>query len=53
MKAVALGFLVLLLWAAVIDGGLRLFEADRAHDAAVGECLARTYKTVAQCEEAP
>lgn len=39
--------------AAVIDGGLRQWEADRAHDAAVGECLARTYKTVAQCEEAP
>ncbi len=40
------------LWAAVIDGGLRLFEADRTHDAAVGACLANG-GTLAQCEEAP
>lgn len=39
--------------AAVIDGGLRQYEADRAHDAAVGDCLARTYKTPQQCQEAP
>ena len=52
MKALALALTVLFL-AAVLDGSLRQFEADRAHDAAIGECLARTYKTVAQCEEAP
>ena len=51
--ALLLGLLSLALWAAVIDGGLRQFEADRAHDAAVGDCLVRTYKTLAQCEEAP
>jgi len=45
--------LTVLFLAAIIDGGLRLFGADRSHDAAIGECLARTYKTVAQCEEAP
>lgn len=53
MKALALLLLAALLWAAVIDGGLRQFEADRTHDAAVGACLARTYKTMAQCQEAP
>lgn len=39
--------------AAVIDGSLRQWEADRAHDAAVGACLVRTHKTLAQCEGAP
>lgn len=53
MKALTLLLLVALLWAAVIDGGLRQYEADRTHDAAVGACLARTYKTMAQCQEAP
>ena len=52
MKFALLAATVLLL-AAVIDGCLRQFEADRTHDAAVGACLARTYKTVSQCEEAP
>ena len=52
MKLAFIAATVLLL-AAVIDGGLRQFEADRTHDAAVGACLARTYKTVSQCEEAP
>lgn len=52
MKPLALALTVLFL-AAVIDGSLRQWEADRAHDAAVGECLARTYKTPAQCQEAP
>lgn len=52
MKFALLAATVLLL-AAVIDGGLRQFEADRTHDAAVGACLAKTYRTVAQCEEAP
>lgn len=52
MKSLLLVLTVLFL-AAIIDGGLRQWEADRSHDAAVGECLTRTYKTVAQCEEAP
>lgn len=54
MKAALFGAaLALLLWAAVIEGGIRQWEADDAHRAAVGACLARTYKTVSQCEEAP
>lgn len=42
-----------LIWLAVIEGSLRVWEADDEHRAAVGACLARTYKTVSQCEEAP
>lgn len=53
MKALTLMLLAVLLWAAIFDASARQWEADRAHDAAVGDCLARTYKTVAQCEEAP
>lgn len=53
MKPLALLLLAALLWAAVIDGGVRQWEADRMRDAAVGDCLARTYKTLAQCQEAP
>lgn len=52
MRLLALAITALFL-AAVIDGSLRQFEADRAHDAAVGDCLVRTYKTLAQCQEAP
>jgi hypothetical protein len=48
----ALILATVLFLAAVIDGGLRQWEADRAHAAAVGKCLARG-GSLAQCEEAP
>ena len=53
MKTLALALLAVLLWAAVFEGGIRQWEADDAHRAAVGACLARTHKTVAQCEDVP
>lgn len=52
MRALLL-LLTALLWLAVIEGGLRVWEGEDAHRAAVGECLARTHKTIRQCEEAP
>lgn len=53
MRPFFLILISLLLWAAVIEGGLRQFDADDAHREAVGACMAHTYKTVAQCMEAP
>jgi hypothetical protein len=48
----ALILATILFLAAVIDGSLRQWEADRAHDAAVGDCLARG-GSLAQCEVTP
>ena len=53
MRLVILSILALVLWAAVIDAGLDLADEDAAHREAVGACMAHTYKTVAQCMEAP
>ena len=45
--------IMLALLAAAVESCQRAWMDEDAHRAAVGTCLARTYKTVAQCEEAP
>lgn len=52
MKTIILALLAVLLWAAVIDGGIRQWEADQDASAATGACLAAG-NAVADCGGAP
>lgn len=52
MRPFFLILISLLLWAAVIEGGLRQFDADDVQRAAVGGCMA-SGGSLTDCEGAP